>query len=316
MFQTVTEDVSAQGCQLIGPRAVQTGERVQLELSSDLVIGVLRLAGRIAWTTPVEPWRLGVAFDSPDLPRARVWFERLVASHPGLGAFRRVPDRIAVEARVFLGPPPRLLADFSRDEVALLRRVGDGAQVHELLSSFGARWESLQRSFFSLLTQQHLTLLARVAVPASSWTGVLDEAERALPPEPAQAPEPERSTAPSPGPARPDASSPLPAAAPILGTQPAPPPAAKPDLAAGLEGGARQPRRAPDFVGAGVGWHGSVPRSRPAEAQRCLELARAEADAGRVNGALALLRHALALAPGDPEIAAALGQLAFKGRST
>jgi hypothetical protein len=34
-----------------------------------------------------------------------------------------------------------------------------------------------------------------------------------------------------------------------------------------------------------------------------------------VNGALSLLRRALALAPGDAEIADELGKLAFKGRT-
>jgi hypothetical protein len=36
--------------------------------------------------------------------------------------------------------------------------------------------------------------------------------------------------------------------------------------------------------------------------------------AGEINGAIALLRRALVLAPGDAEIAAMLGKLAFKDR--
>lgn len=291
VFRADTEDLGAHGCQLVGARPVRINERIQLEISNDLVTGVLHVAGRIAWATEVEPWRLGVAFEPGELARARDWFERLVASHPGVGAFRRVPDRIPLDAPVFLGPPPRLLADFSRDELALLRSVGDGVPMREVLSSFGARWATVQRSFFSLLARQHLTLMTRLAVPAASWAALLEEAERPLP-RPLQ---PEASA--------PELRSPSPPAAPILGTQHAAPRAAQP------------PRHGPDFVGAGVGWR-ATPRPRPADAQQCLDLARAEIGVGHLNGALALLRRALALAPGDPEIAGALGQLAFKDRAT
>lgn len=299
-FVVDTEDVGAHGCQLVGARAVRSGERVELEISNELVTGALRLTGRIAWAGEVEPWRLGVAFEESGLPRARDWFERLVASHPGVGAFRRVPDRIPLDAPVFLGPPPDPTADFSREEVGLLRRVGDGVAVHEILADVGARWPRVQRSFFSLLSRQHLTLLTRLAVPASSWAEVLDRAERSLRGEP-KLDEGERAL-PEPPPAE---LRPPPPARPILGTQHASPGAA-----------AEPPRHAPDLVGAGVGWRAAVSRPRPAEAQRCLEAARAEVDAGRLNDALALLRRALSLAPGDAEIAGALGQLAFRGRST
>lgn len=287
VFRADTEDVGAHGCQLVGARSVRSGERVQLEISNDLVTGVLRVAGRIAWTSDVEPWRLGVAFEPAELARARDWFERLVASHPGVGPFRRVPDRIPLDANVFLGPPPRLLADFSPDELSLLRWVGDGRPMREILTSFGSRWATVQRSFFSLLARQHLTLMRRLAVPAASWEAVLAEAER--PPRPAGG--------------VPELRSPPPAT-PILGTQHAPPQAAP----------AR--RGGPDFVGAGVGWRAAAPRPRSADAQQCLDLARAEMGVGHLNGALALLRRALALAPGDPEISDVLGQLAFKDRAT
>ena len=46
----------------------------------------------------------------------------------------------------------------------------------------------------------------------------------------------------------------------------------------------------------------------------CLDRALAEAGCGHTAAAVALLRRALALAPGDPEIAHALGNVAFTGR--
>ncbi len=71
----------------------------------------------------------------------------------------------------------------------------------------------------------------------------------------------------------------------------------------------------PDHSGAGGGWRrGARPRS--AEAQAAYDRARAEIEAGNASGALALLRRALHLCPGDPEIGEALGKLAFKDRDS
>jgi hypothetical protein len=53
---------------------------------------------------------------------------------------------------------------------------------------------------------------------------------------------------------------------------------------------------------------GSAAR-RPAEAQGCYERALVELRAGRVDGGAILLRRALALAPGDAEIAGALASV-------
>jgi hypothetical protein len=50
----------------------------------------------------------------------------------------------------------------------------------------------------------------------------------------------------------------------------------------------------------------AAPPPRSVEAQGCYERALAELQAGRVVGGTVLLRRALALAPGDPEIAGAL----------
>ncbi len=52
------------------------------------------------------------------------------------------------------------------------------------------------------------------------------------------------------------------------------------------------------------------PSVRSAEAQGCYDRALAELEAGRVMGATALLRRALALSPGDPEIQGALQRVA------
>jgi Flp pilus assembly protein TadD len=54
---------------------------------------------------------------------------------------------------------------------------------------------------------------------------------------------------------------------------------------------------------------------RSPQAQAAFERALVEIRASNVNGAIGLLREALALAPGDPEIAQQLGQLAFRDRT-
>jgi hypothetical protein len=41
-----------------------------------------------------------------------------------------------------------------------------------------------------------------------------------------------------------------------------------------------------------------------------------ESEAGKVDSAIGMLRQALQMSPGDPEIAAMLGRLAFRDRST
>jgi Flp pilus assembly protein TadD len=69
-----------------------------------------------------------------------------------------------------------------------------------------------------------------------------------------------------------------------------------------------------DFQGAGVGWR-AQPRPRSPEAEQYFRQATLDAEAGKVDSAIALLRHALQLAPGDPEIAALLGRLAFRDRN-
>ena len=68
--------------------------------------------------------------------------------------------------------------EFSPEELMLLRCVGDGIEVRELIAAAGPRWVSAQRPFFSLLQRQFLTLLGRHAMPASAWAPVLAQPER------------------------------------------------------------------------------------------------------------------------------------------
>src|SRR5512138_3280050 len=128
-FEAETEDIGAYGCQVVSPKGVKRGDAVRLTIANDKLSDPLVVAGRIAWVSAQFPWRVGIAFDEAALPLTSAWFERLVDAHPGMRTLRRLPERIPVEAVVYLGPPPRFVVDFSEDEAAILRAVGSGTRV-------------------------------------------------------------------------------------------------------------------------------------------------------------------------------------------
>jgi hypothetical protein len=338
-FEAETEDIGSTGCQLVSPKLVRKGDIVQLAVTNEKVAEPLKVSGRVAWVSPQAPWRVGIAFDEGQKESAR-WFDLLVAAYPGLGGYRRVPDRIRADSTIYLGPPPKFLVDFSGDEAMLLRAIASGARIDELMARLRDRWPVAQRALFSLIARQVVTFQRGQAVHPESWKKILSEVEaslaveemgRAGPPAvvaPPPAFEPIRPGRGEPA-ARPTAAAPrtyesswpvTPAHAP--GGIELPPDDGAPALEVARPGStpvpgwaeaARTPPPQADFAGAGVGWRKT--RVRTPEAQAAFDRALAELQAGSVNGALALLRRALALAPGDPEIAAALGKLAFKDRT-
>ncbi|HYD53290.1 MAG TPA: PilZ domain-containing protein, partial [Gemmatimonadaceae bacterium] len=156
--ETTTEDVGARGCQVVLPAAIQQGQAVALTLSAPRLASNLRVGGRVAWVSPRAPWRVGIAFTPESLGEAARWMETLRQTAPELlGGARRLHEKVAVEAMVFLGVAPRL-ADFTEDERTVLGTVWAGLKVGELRAKFASRWPRMQRSFFALLAQGHLTL--------------------------------------------------------------------------------------------------------------------------------------------------------------
>jgi PilZ domain-containing protein len=322
-FAAETADVGPRGCQIVSPRPVRRGEAVHVEISDERVPEKLRLNAHVAWTSRSAPWRLGLAF-APVGEHAARWFDGLLSAHPRLGGYRLLPERIPMDAVVHLGAPPREIIDLGREQLDLLRAVASGARIDELRARLRQGWPGAQRALFSLLAARHVTLDRRAAVEPSQWARILDEEGRRLAARPLAAPA--AAPAPSPPgalaaagraplpPAR-DARSPLPA-----GPAPAPaPPRAAPISRAearGIDEGLRSPLGGgrvpkPDFVGAGVGWR-SPPKARSPQADQHFRLALSELEAGRHASALVLLRRAMALAPGDPEIAQRLGDAAFR----
>jgi hypothetical protein len=312
-FQTETEDIGARGCQVVSPRSVPRGQTVLLKISNPNVPERLELSGRVAWSSTRTPWRLGISFDESGLGEAGRWFERLVLAIPGLLATKRIPDRIPVDATVYLGSPPKFLADFTAEEEELLRAVGSSTSVGQLMARFKDVWGTMRPVLFSLLAHGYLTVSRSAAVQPTAWKGVVEGLEVA----PAMTPRPavaallaSKPTAPAPG----SAPTPPPARA-ARAPDSSPEPSKTPEpraWARGFDSGHTwgAPRHtAPDFTGAGVGWRTAAPRTP--DAQRLVEAAERELAAGRHGAALALFRSALVLAPGDPDIAAAIGKLAY-----
>ncbi len=350
-FEAETEDIGTMGCQIVSPKLVRKGDIVQLAITNPKVPEPLKVTGRVAWVSPQAPWRVGIAFEDSTQKECTRWFEALIAAHPGLGGFRRVPDRIRADSTVYLGPPPKFLVDFSADEAMLLRAIASGARLDELMARLRDRWPVTQRALFSLIARQAVTFQRGQAVHPESWKKILTDVEASLAVEelgrsgdgPVLTPPPivpirPGVSPPSPAPrqASPPAAppAPLPAASPYASAWPASPaqvPAQPLEL--GTEEGsaaleieptapqgvepplfAKTPHPGADFQGAGVGWRRA--KARSPEAQAAFDQALQEiAAGGGTNRAIALLRRALALAPGDPEIASQLGKLAFKDRT-
>ncbi|MGB8930651.1 MAG: PilZ domain-containing protein [Anaeromyxobacteraceae bacterium] len=334
-WESETEDVGPRGCQIVAPHRRPLGEPLQLTLSADGLPRTLSVGGKVAWIGAAQPWRLGVAYAEQDAAVAIDWYDALAERTPELAAYRGVPERISTDATIFLGPPPRLVVDFTNDEIQILRCMGSGISVGELRARLKDVWPRAQHALFSLIVRRHVVLARGASVLPGAWKEILaalevtlaaDELERSsrspppavapvstksaalppVPPAPAPAPAPAPRAAPTPTPSAP-AGPPTRVISPSRETR-----ASMRAIDAGSGWGGHEPRA--DFEGAGVGWR-SQSRPRSPEADGLFRQATHEADAGKVEAAIALLRQALQLSPGDPEIAALLGRLAFRDRS-
>lgn len=247
-WRAETEDLGPRGCQLVTPRLAAPGRELSLTIRCQAIGREIKVTGRVVWSRAVAPSRLGVEFH-PGRTDAG-WFEQLLAASPE--AARRVrqsPDRLPRTARLHLGDPPRLLADFTAEEVAVLKRVGRGLTVDELSRAMGSAFPRVRGAVFALLARRMLVLAPGEARDPARWQPTLEEAERALRAEGISLPAP---------------------------TPPGP---------AGATG-------------------------RTAAAQALFDEGIAHLTSGRVELAVARLREARTLAPGDRMIAGALERLA------
>ena len=314
-FAAETEDIGPTGCQLVAPGALPRGQVVMLTFANSKVKGLLSVEGKVAWVSSRPPWRVGVAFGEKSRLGAQLWFERLVAAHPGLGGYRRVPDRLPVDAMLFLAPPPSFLFDFTVEEVEVLRHVAGGSTIASLRERLGASWNVTQHALFGLMSRGLVTVNRSAASHPAAWKKIMAELEAEFVQEVPRAVRTShllerfavRGTASTrrdidgalvldlgPG----ETTTPAPRAAPPAVTSPAVMPVATPIPVPGTVAGGPT---------AGTGWRGEA-RARSREAQECFDLGRTELAAGRTQSGMAHLRRALQLAPGDAEIATDLGR--------
>jgi hypothetical protein len=313
-FDGHTEDIGPHGCQLVSPVPVLKGSALRLVVRAETGEQI-DAVGSVAWASPQAPWRLGVAFAEGSRRDATRLFDAIVASQPGLAGWRQVPDRISLDAMVWLAPPPRLVVDFTADEVAVLTAVGTGATVFELMTRLRGTWTRAERSFFSLLASRHLTLSRGGAVPFANWAELLHELQAEV--AAASLTEVEGTPGPPPPtwpPAAPDAT---PGPARRAAPRPSPPP--RPPSYDGADGMDIDPEALELELGPGQGQgaRGLLPspaRARSSEAEEAWQQALEALAMGHEVAATALLRRAMALAPGDPEIARKLGEVAYRRR--
>jgi hypothetical protein len=313
-FAAETEDIGPSGCQLVAPGALARGQAVALVFANPKVQGALSVEGKVAWGSSRPPWRVGVAFGDECRADAERWFQQLVAAHPGMGGFRRVPDRLPLDAMIFLAAPPSFLFDFSPDEVEVLRHVASGTTIAALRNRLEASWSLSQRALFGLMARGMVTVNRGAASHPSAWKKVMAElgAEfvHDVPRATRAPPLLERPAVRGTASLRTDADGALEFDLESSAPPPPRPPPPAPHAVAPVTAASApvaEPGGATGGPTAGTGWRGEA-RTRSREAQECLDLGRGESVAGRTQSAMAHLRRALQLAPGDAEIAAELGR--------
>ena len=310
-WPAVTEDVGTGGCLVRTDRPLVVPARLHLRLRSEHLGETFSVPARVAWTSAL---RSGLAFiPGPDVARERPqeWFARLLATRSRVAPVPHpAPPELDHAASLYLRPPPRHLLDLTPDEVELLRRADHGTTVGLLLSASGLPEPRAVRALFGLFEKQILTLAMGQAGEAWRWRALLGA--NGTPARPPLRAEPE---------ARPCPAVPSPSHAPRAPASP-PWPSARVTAAdpttVGPIGRLATPVPAGRVVSEAAQeelLRGSNLARRPREAQALLDEAVATARSGSTSQAVALLRRALSLAPRDPQIAALLGQLAFKGRA-
>ena len=174
-----TEDVSPFGCQLLVPRLVAAGRTLRLDIRCTPLGRTIRATGRVVWSRPRSPVRLGVEFEVPAIEDG--WVDQLLKVNPLLArSLRRAPPRLPRTSPLFLGLPPRNAFEATPEEVAVLSRIGDGTTVEALALALGSAFERVRGTIFSLLARRMVVVEPGEAVPAAHWSAWLAVAARSV----------------------------------------------------------------------------------------------------------------------------------------
>jgi hypothetical protein len=171
-WATETEDLGPRGCQLVSLHALPPGSDVVLALSVPPLDRSIAATGRVAWSRPDAPARLGITFEVPVAQRG--WFEELLAADPRAGrAAVRAPLRLRRDTPLHLGEPPATVVDFSEDERAVLEAIGPGRTAGDLAEALAPRFHRARGALFSLLARRLVRLQPGLPGAAERWRATL-----------------------------------------------------------------------------------------------------------------------------------------------
>lgn len=290
------EDLGGGGCLVRSSRPLDAGTPLRVLVHHPDGGPPLNVEARVAWS---EGARAGLSFAARGGPLARsandpaAWFKRIVAARPRLAAaLARVPDELFFDTPLYFLPAPRTIVDLAPDERLLIASGAHGMMLDALLARSGLGQERMLRALFALFEKGVLTLSLGQASDPWRWRALALQEDAAAP---LPALERRRISCGAPPPPRVqpvDAEEPPARAVARAPVAPAPQPAV---VQANLLRGASASRRS-------------------TQAQALFDAGCLAAREGRVHEAVARLRVALSMAPRDPEIARAIGQLAFQDR--
>lgn len=169
-----TEDLGPTGCQILTSRIVSRRRELKLTFrAEELGLKPITVKGTVVWARPDSPSRIGVRFDADT---DATWFELLLAADPSIATEAvRIPERIASDARLHLGLPPRRRVQFSNEELAVLRAAAAGSTLEQLARATGDGFEAARGRLFSLIGRRMVVLDQAEAVSPERWRLILGE---------------------------------------------------------------------------------------------------------------------------------------------
>lgn len=171
-----TEDLGPRGCQVVAERTLEVGRKVRLSFFVEEIGRTVTGVAHVVWARPLPPSRLGLAFRAEG---GDGWFETLEGALRGSSrSAGSGPERLSRAARLFLGRPPSLVADFSPLEREILRRVDAGTTVGALDRSFSPGLDRAARgALFSLVARGFLVLDPSARSDLEAWRTLLPRGE-------------------------------------------------------------------------------------------------------------------------------------------